>query len=605
MDIEKEIFDEAQDALPEEFLHMSVDAINQRARLLENEIRVLKDESTRLNLEQNNMKEKIKENKEKIKLNNQLPYLVGNIVEVLEHSPEDEEEEDGAAADVDAQRKGKCVVLKTSTRQTIFLPVVGLVDADTLKPGDLVGVNKDSYLVLDTLPAEYDSRVKAMEVDEKPTEDYSDIGGLDKQIQELVEAIVLPIKHKDRFIKLGIKPPKGVLMYGPPGTGKTLMARAVAAQTNATFLKLAGPQLVQMFIGDGAKMVRDAFALAKEKSPCIIFIDEIDAIGTKRFDSELSGDREVGGPPGWAGPRWAPGWPGSTCRRALLGRPAGCRAPPASGGGGGRGGLGAAAKLLGRAGGGGRGARGEVLCAPGVWRRSWQWPVLGRAGGVPPQPCQQGRWWHAWLGRCAGLACARACAAGAAPSSACRSHSLPGAAATAVLPPPLLRRGPAHALQQQPSAPLPCPAFVRAGAAHHARAAQPAGRLQQQRRHQNHRSHQQVRGVAPASAQRAAARCPCRTWPAACGAAQQPASRQGRRGRPRSFSTPTTPPQPWPPFGPRCSSHGTAQRARARRSSPPPPPPPAAHAPALPTPQRRRRPPTPPPAAGQTSWTRH
>jgi 26S proteasome regulatory subunit T5 len=293
MDIEKEIFEEAEDALPEEFLHMSVDAINQRARLLDNEIRVLRDETSRLTHEQNSMKEKIKENKEKIKLNNQLPYLVGNIVEVLEHNPDDEDEEDGAAADVDAQRKGKCVVLKTSTRQTIFLPVVGLVDATTLKPGDLVGVNKDSYLVLDTLPAEYDSRVKAMEVDEKPTEDYSDIGGLDKQIQELVEAIVLPIKHKDRFIKLGIKPPKGVLMYGPPGTGKTLMARAVAAQTNATFLKLAGPQLVQMFIGDGAKMVRDAFALAKEKSPCIIFIDEIDAIGTKRFDSELSGDREV------------------------------------------------------------------------------------------------------------------------------------------------------------------------------------------------------------------------------------------------------------------------------------------------------------------------
>ena len=174
-----------------------------------------------------------------------------------------------------------------------FKTQVGLVDATTLKPGDLVGVNKDSYLILDTLPAEYDSRVKAMEVDEKPTEDYSDVGGLDKQIQELVEAIVLPIQHKDRFIALGIRPPKGVLLYGPPGTGKTLIARAVAAQTNATFLKLAGPQLVQMFIGDGAKMVRDAFALAKEKSPCIIFIDEIDAIGTKRFDSELSGDREV------------------------------------------------------------------------------------------------------------------------------------------------------------------------------------------------------------------------------------------------------------------------------------------------------------------------
>ncbi|KAB5529265.1 hypothetical protein DKX38_019346 [Salix brachista] len=166
-------------------------------------------------------------------------------------------------------------------------------ESDQLKPGDLVGVSKDSYLILDTLPSEYDSRVKAMEVDEKPTEDYNDSGVLEKQIQELVEAIVLPMTHQERFQKLGIRPPKGILLYGPPGTGKTLMARACAAQTNATFLKLAGPQLVQMFIGDGAKLVRDTFLLAKEKSPCIIFIDEIDAIGTKRFDSEVSGDREV------------------------------------------------------------------------------------------------------------------------------------------------------------------------------------------------------------------------------------------------------------------------------------------------------------------------
>ncbi|KAL3157070.1 TATA-binding protein [Trebouxia sp. C0009 RCD-2024] len=293
MDLEKEIFDDAEEALPDEFQGMTADDILRRNRLLENEIRVLKDESQRLTLDQQTMKEKVKENKEKIKLNNQLPYLVGNVVEILDIKPEEEDEEDGANIDLDSQRKGKCVVLKTSTRQTIFLPVVGLVDPDTMKPGDLVGVNKDSYLILDTLPSEYDSRVKAMEVDEKPTEDYSDIGGLDKQIQELVEAVVLPVTHKERFTNLGIKPPKGVLLYGPPGTGKTLIARACAAQTNATFLKLAGPQLVQMFIGDGAKLVRDAFALAKEKAPCIIFIDEIDAIGTKRFDSEVSGDREV------------------------------------------------------------------------------------------------------------------------------------------------------------------------------------------------------------------------------------------------------------------------------------------------------------------------
>ncbi|KAL2514881.1 26S protease regulatory subunit 6A-like protein A [Forsythia ovata] len=264
---------------------MSTDDIIRASRLLDNEIRILKEESQRTTMELDSIKEKIKENQEKIKLNKQLPYLVGNIVEILEMNPEDEAEEDGANIDLDSQRKGKCVVLKTSTRQTIFLPVVGLVDPDTLKPGDLVGVNKDSYLILDTLPSEYDSRVKAMEVDEKPTEDYNDIGGLEKQIQELVEAIVLPMTHQERFQKLGVRPPKGVLLYGPPGTGKTLMARACAAQTNATFLKLAGPQLVQMFIGDGAKLVRDAFQLAKEKSPCIIFIDEIDAI--------VSGDREV------------------------------------------------------------------------------------------------------------------------------------------------------------------------------------------------------------------------------------------------------------------------------------------------------------------------
>jgi 26S proteasome regulatory subunit T5 len=255
---------------------------------------VLRDESNRLTHEKAGLAERIKENHEKIKLNNQLPYLVGNIVEVLDADhEEEEEEEDGAGRYQDADRKGKCVVLKTSTRQTVFLPVAGLVDPATLKPGDLVGVNKDSYLILDTLPAEYDSRVKAMEVDEKPTEDYTDIGGLDKQIQELREAIVLPITHKERFAALGVRPPKGVLLHGPPGTGKTLMARACAAQTKATFLKLAGPSLVQMFIGDGAKMVRDAFALAKEKSPCIIFIDEIDAVGTTRRGGESNGDREV------------------------------------------------------------------------------------------------------------------------------------------------------------------------------------------------------------------------------------------------------------------------------------------------------------------------
>uniref|UniRef100_A0A0N5AVB0 AAA domain-containing protein n=1 Tax=Syphacia muris TaxID=451379 RepID=A0A0N5AVB0_9BILA len=290
---------EEDDAVDEEILRKSADDLRQRTHLLENEIRIMRSEVQRINHSVQTLKERIKENNERIKsclhvyesqVNKTLPYLVSNVVELLEL--EELQEEEGANVDLDAH-KTKCAVIKTSTRATYFLPVVGLVDSSELKPGDLVGVNKDSYLVLEKLPAEYDSRVKAMEVDERPTEQYSDIGGCDKQIQELIEAVILPMTHKDRFVNLGIHPPKGVLMYGPPGTGKTMMARAVAAQTKSTFLKLAGPQLVQMFIGDGAKLIRDAFALAKEKAPAIIFIDELDAIGTKRFDSEKAGDREV------------------------------------------------------------------------------------------------------------------------------------------------------------------------------------------------------------------------------------------------------------------------------------------------------------------------
>ncbi|KAF8645203.1 hypothetical protein AX16_008030 [Volvariella volvacea WC 439] len=283
--------EETWDDIPEEILKLSTDDIATRTRLIENDIKVMRSETLRLQHEQSVMKEKIRDNGEKIKQNKVLPYLVGNVVEILDVDPESQE--DGANQDLDSMRKGKCAVIKTSTRQTVFLPLIGLVPPEKLKPGDLVGVNKDSYLVLDTLPAEFDSRVKAMEVDERPTETYTDIGGLEKQIEELVEAIVLPMEQADKFKTLGIRPPKGCLMYGPPGTGKTLLARACAATTKACYLKLAGPSLVQMFIGDGAKLVRDAFALAKEKAPAIIFIDELDAIGTKRFDSEKSGDREV------------------------------------------------------------------------------------------------------------------------------------------------------------------------------------------------------------------------------------------------------------------------------------------------------------------------
>jgi len=259
----------------------------------------MKSEINRIKHETNNERLHIKENKEKVKVNKQLPYLVANVVEIVEPYFDPDEVNDGSTTDSSLEANCKGVVVKTSTRQTVFLPIPGLLRASELSPGELVGVNKDSYIVLEKLPTEFDSRVKAMEVDESPTEDYTDVGGLDKQIQELIEAVVLPMTHAEKFEKIGIRAPKGVLLYGPPGTGKTLLARACAKNTDAIFLKLAGPQLVQMYIGDGAKLVRDAFDLAKEKikkegrKGAIIFIDELDAIGTKRYGGEQAGDREV------------------------------------------------------------------------------------------------------------------------------------------------------------------------------------------------------------------------------------------------------------------------------------------------------------------------
>jgi 26S proteasome regulatory subunit T5 len=278
---------------------MTDEDIAQRTTLINNDINVMRSSAATLKHRMRTQKEKIKENLEKVKLNKQLPYLVATVVELLQLPSEDAGNEAAGDLGSGGGKRRKSAVIKTSTRQTVFLPEVGLVGEENLRPSDLVGTNKDSYLILEKLPVEYDSRVKAMEVDERPTEEFSDIGGLDKQIQELLESVVLPMTAIDRFDAIGIMPPKGVLMHGPPGTGKTLMARACAKHTDALFLKLAGPQLVQMFIGDGAKLVRDAFNLAKEKvkednrGGAIIFIDELDAIGTKRFDSDQSGDREV------------------------------------------------------------------------------------------------------------------------------------------------------------------------------------------------------------------------------------------------------------------------------------------------------------------------
>ncbi len=167
------------------------------------------------------------------------------------------------------------------------------IDPEKLKPGARCTLNQQSLAVIDVLPESYDAQVYGMEVVESPEETYADIGGLNPQINEVREAVELPLKKPELFDRIGIEPPKGVLLHGPPGTGKTLLARAVAHETNAHFLRVVGSELVQKYIGEGARLVRELFDLARKKAPTIIFIDEIDAVGASRTEATTSGDREV------------------------------------------------------------------------------------------------------------------------------------------------------------------------------------------------------------------------------------------------------------------------------------------------------------------------
>jgi len=154
-------------------------------------------------------------------------------------------------------------------------------------------LNYKMYAVVGILSEDTDAMVNVMKVDKAPLESYADIGGLETQIQEIKESVELPMTHPEIYEDIGIKPPKGVILYGPPGTGKTLLAKAVANQTAATFLRVVGSELIQKYLGDGPKLVRELFRVADENAPSIVFIDEIDAIGTKRYDSNSGGEREI------------------------------------------------------------------------------------------------------------------------------------------------------------------------------------------------------------------------------------------------------------------------------------------------------------------------
>ena len=185
------------------------------------------------------------------------------------------------------------VIVKSSTGPDFVVNSAETVEHTKITVGSRVALNKQTLAVMGVLPASLDPLVTASEIVDKPNVTYTDIGGLTEQIREIREAVEYPLLRSELYKKVGVDPPKGVLLIGSPGTGKTLIAKAVAHHTNATFVRLVGSELVQKYIGEGARLVRELFQLAREKAPTIIFIDEVDSIGAKRLEVATSGDREV------------------------------------------------------------------------------------------------------------------------------------------------------------------------------------------------------------------------------------------------------------------------------------------------------------------------
>ncbi len=241
--------------------------LEKRLRNLETEKQLLDAERMRLEQELNGLRNEIDRLREP-------PLVSATIIDLLDEN-------------------GK-VIVKSSTGPSFVVNASRKVKNEKLTPGMRVALNQRTFAIMEILPLKLDPFVKGMEViDSIPDLSYEDIGGLADQLQEVRETVELPLKRPDLFEKVGIEPPKGVLLYGPPGTGKTLVAKAIAHETEATFIRIIGSELVQKFIGEGARLVREIFNMAKEKAPTILFIDELDAIGSQRLKIATSGDREV------------------------------------------------------------------------------------------------------------------------------------------------------------------------------------------------------------------------------------------------------------------------------------------------------------------------
>jgi len=222
--------------------------------------------------ELHNLKKEYRHAQEEVKRIQSVPLVIGQFLEAVDPNTG---------------------IVGSTTGSNYYVRILSTLDRELLKPSSSVALHKHSNALVDVLPPEADSSISMLSADEKPDVMYSDIGGLDIQKQEIREAVELPLSHFDLYKQIGIDPPRGVLLFGPPGCGKTMLAKAVAHHTTAAFIRVVGSEFVQKYLGEGPRMVRDVFRLARENSPAIIFIDEIDAIATKRFDAQTGADREV------------------------------------------------------------------------------------------------------------------------------------------------------------------------------------------------------------------------------------------------------------------------------------------------------------------------
>jgi len=245
-------------------------ALEDRLEILETQNEEMRDKLLDANAENNKYQQKLERLTHENKKLKQSPLFVATIQEVTDEG---------------------VIIKQHGNNQEALTEVTEEMRSD-LEPDDRVAVN-NSLSIVKSLSGETDVRARVMEVTESPDVSYEDIGGLEEQLQEVRETVEMPLEKPDMFADVGIDPPSGVLLYGPPGTGKTMLAKAVANQTDATFIKMAGSELVHKFIGEGAKLVRDLFEVAREHEPAVIFIDEIDAIAAKRTESKTSGDAEV------------------------------------------------------------------------------------------------------------------------------------------------------------------------------------------------------------------------------------------------------------------------------------------------------------------------